>query len=127
MNNISRSKPSQSPIVWQDVKADIELKILTGVYAAGERIPPIRKIAKDYNIGQTTAQKVLNVLYQEGIIEPKRGVGFFVKPYIREQLIAERKQHLERMVISAVDEAALINADLISMVEKYTEIKQRDK
>lgn len=125
MENIKRYKTSQSPNVWQDVKTDIEHKILMGDFIAGERIPPIRKIAKDYGICQSTAQKVLNTLWQEGIIEPKRGVGFFVKPYIREKLLAEHKIRLEKTMIDAVEEAALVGVDLISMVEKYTEIKNK--
>ena len=127
MDNINRYKMSQSPNVWQDVKKDIEYKILTGVFIAGERIPPIRKIAKDYSISQCTAQKILNTLYQEGIIESKRGVGFFVKPYIREKLLSEHKRNLEKIVINAVEEAALIGVDLMSMVEKYIKIKSDNK
>lgn len=115
------------PNVWQDVKSDIELKILTGAFAPGERIPSIRKIADDYGVGQTTAQKVLKTLWHEGIIEPRRGVGFFVRPYIREQLIASRKKILEKKVISAVEEAALINMDLLSIVEKYVKMKNEQK
>ena len=47
--------------VWLDVKNDIEVKVITGYYQAGERIPPIRKIAEVYGIGINTAQKVLDV------------------------------------------------------------------
>ena len=116
-----------SPNVWQDVKSDIELKILTGAFAPGERIPSIRKIADDYGVGQTTAQKVLKTLWHEGIIEPHRGIGFFVKPYIREQLIASRRKILEKKIISAVEEAALIDMDLLPMVEKYANMKNGQK
>lgn len=117
----------QNPNVWEDVKSDIELKILCGAYAPGERIPSIRKIAETYGVGQTTAQKVLTVLWQEGVIESKRGVGFFVKPYIREQLIARRRKSLEKRIINAVEEATLINVDLLSMVAKYTDMKEKCK
>lgn len=120
-------KTNISPNIWKDVKYDIETKILSGFFAPGERIPSIRKIADDYGVGQTTAQKVLNVLWQEGIIEPRRGVGFFVKPYIREQLITERKKELERKLISVVEEASMINVDLFPMLEKYIQMKNGQK
>ena len=124
MDMINRHKTSISPNIWQEVKADIEYKIITGEYAAGERIPPIRKISKDYNIGQSTAQKVLNTLYQEGIIESKRGVGFFVSPYIKEKLIEERRKNLEKLVAKAAEEAGIIGMDLNSMIEQYQGVKK---
>lgn len=105
--------------IWTDIKSDIEMKILSGSFAPGERIPSVRKLSADYGIGQTTAQKILKALWQEGIIEPRRGVGFFVKPYIREQLITSRKKILEKKMISALEEASLINMDMLPIIEKY--------
>lgn len=124
MNKNANGCASQSSNVWNDVKSDIEFKILTGAFAAGERIPSIRKLAEDYGVGQSTAHKILNALWQEGIIESKRGVGYFVKPYIREQLVSARKQILERKVLDIVEEAAQINVDLIPMIEKYKVMKR---
>jgi GntR family transcriptional regulator len=118
---------NMSPNVWSEVKSDIELKILTGEYQAGERLPSIRKLAKDYGVGQSTAIKVLNSLLQEEIIETRRGVGHFVKPYIREKLIAERKRKLEATIQDACEEAVLIGVDLKEMVEQYFEIVQTMK
>lgn len=115
------------PNLWLDVKSDIELRILRGEFSAGERVPSVRKIADDYGVGQSTAQKVLKTLWAEGIIEPQRGIGFFVKPYIREQLAASRKKILEKRIIGAVEEADLINMDLLSMVEKYVNMKKEQK
>jgi len=112
-----------NPNVWQDVKTDIETKILTGAFTAGERIPSTRQIAESYGVGESTAHKVLTVLWREGVIESKRGVGYFVKPFIREQLVAIRRRELERTVKCAVEEADLIDVDLVSMVEKYKTIK----
>lgn len=118
---------SLPPNVWQDVKSRIELKIMSGELRPGERIPSIRKIAEGYSVSQSTAQKVLNALWSEGVIDSKRGVGFFVNPYVREQLIAERKRDLEKKVIGVVEEAALINVDVVSMIEKCVEMKAGKK
>lgn len=112
MNNNITSTSDLTSNIWLDVKSDIELKILTGAYVAGERIPSIRKLAVDYGVGQSTVQKVLNVLWYEGVIEPKRGVGFFVKPYIREQLISKRRITIEKQIKNILEEALLINMDV---------------
>lgn len=124
MNKNVNKFSAQSSDVWQDVKNDIERKILSGTFAPGERIPSTRKIAEEYGVGQSTAQKVLNALEADGIIEPKRGVGFFVKPYIREKLFSAKKQSLEMTIIEALEEAELLNVDLVSMVERYQNMKR---
>lgn len=118
-NNENSISPNVS-VLWQDVKADVEQKIISGEYAAGERIPSIRKIADSYNISLSTAQKVLQVLRQEDIIESKRGVGYYVKPYIREKLLTERKKQLEKMVQLVSEEAAMIGVDIVTMIKRYT-------
>lgn len=121
----SKSKAQSHYIKWQDVKDDIEYKILTGVFAVGERIPTTRKIAKDYDIGLSTAQKVLNILCEEGVIESKRGVGYFVKPYTKEQIQTERRKKLEKDIMNAVEEADLIEVNLLSMVERIYAHKKK--
>lgn len=121
----SKSKVPSHYIKWQDVKDDIEYKILTGVFAVGERIPTTRKIAKDYDIGLSTAQKVLNILCEEGVIESKLGVGYFVKPYTKEQIQTERRKKLEKDIMNAVEEADLIEVNLLSMVERIYAHKKK--
>ena len=37
---------------WLSVKHDLELKIIKGEYAAGERIPPVRKIEQYTSEGE---------------------------------------------------------------------------
>lgn len=118
MDNTDNLSPNVS-VLWQDVKADIVKKIISGEYAAGERIPSIRKIADSYNISLSTAQKVLQVLSQEDIIESKRCVGYFVKPYIREKLLIERRKKLEKVIQQACKEAATISVDIVTMVKRY--------
>lgn len=117
-------QPLQSLDVWQEVKTDIENKILSGYYAAGERIPSTRKLADDYNISLTTAQKVLRDLSREGVIEAKRSVGYFVNAYIRERIIEDRRRELHKRVQETFEEANLIGVDLQSLVNRLYSAKK---
>lgn len=103
---------------WIAIKQDIELKIIRGEYSAGERIPPVRKIAEIYNIGTSTAAKTLETLAQEGTLYKKRGVGYFVKPYVKEKLCKEHKKNLERILLNAFSYADIIGVDLLKIVNK---------
>lgn len=108
---------------WLDVKNDIELKIISGVYSAGDRIPPIRKIAAIYNIGTTTAAKALGHLCQDGTIYKRRGVGYFVKPYTKDRLCTEHKKNLEKIIINVFDYADLLGVDVMVIINQINKGK----
>lgn len=94
---IEHSKPfSPNVNLWLNVKSDIEIKIIAGVYAAGERIPSIVRIAKLYGIGNSTAKKVLESLCDDGTVVLQRGVGYFVKPYEKVRLLKVHEKELRR-------------------------------
>lgn len=121
MGTYVTNKTNQSLDVWQSVKIDIENKILSGYYMAGTRMPSVRRITEEYNIGQATAQRVLSMLSQEGIIESKRGVGYFVNPYIKERLITKRKWELEKKIKECVEDAEIIGVDILPMIKRLVE------
>lgn len=110
--------------VWLDVKEDIELKIISEEYKAGDQIPPIRKMAAIYNIGATTAQKVMEELYQDDIVVKKRGVGFFVKPYVKERLYRKHKAEFEKMLLKTIQYATQLNITDEEMSEIFNKLKK---
>lgn len=113
------SNLAHSPLVSTDIKNDIELKIIAGRFAVGEQMPSIRRIAEAYNVGLSTAQKVLRELLTEGVIEAEHGKGFYVKPFIREKLAASRKKIMEKHMADIIHEADIIGFDLVAMIEHY--------
>ena len=111
---------------WQSVKNDLELKIIRGEYKAGERIPPVRKIAEIYDIGTSTATKTLSQLCEDGTIYQRRGVGCFVKPYVREKLIAKHKRQLEKIILNAFDYADMIGVDPMLIINTIMKTENRN-
>lgn len=110
---------------WLNVKNDIELKIISGEYSAGDRIPPVRKIATIYSIGTTTAAKVLEHLYQEGTIYKRRGVGYFVKPYTKDRLCIEHKKNLEKIITDSFAYADALGVDMMVIVSQIYKVKDK--
>lgn len=84
------------------VKSDIERGIISGKYAAGTKIPTIDELTVEYGICRTTAQKVIKTLVEEGTIISKVGIGCFVKPYIRDKLIAGQEREISEAFQNAV-------------------------
>lgn len=109
---------------WLTVKNDLELKIISGEYKAGERIPPVRKIAEIYGIGSTTAAKTLTQMHKEGTIYQRRGVGYFVKPFVRDILIAEHRHNLEKTLINAFEYADLLGVDMAVVINKILKARE---
>lgn len=114
----------ESVYAWLTVKNDLELKIIRGEYVAGERIPPVRKIAEIYGIGTSTATKTLAQLCKDGTIYQRRGVGYFVKPYVREKLIAEHKRNLEKIIRNAFDYADTIGINPMLIINRISESRK---
>lgn len=79
----------------QRVKFDIELKILTGEYQAGDLVPSVRSLEKLYKIGRSTSQIILESMSQEGTLIMEQGIGFRVNGKAIRRL---RKEHMERLM-----------------------------
>ena len=127
MLNLKREGNSGENIyTWQSVKNDLELKIIRGEYKAGERIPPVRKIAEIYDIGTSTATKTLSQLCEDGTIYQRRGVGCFVKPHVREKLIEKHKRRLEKIILNAFDYADMIGVDPMLIINTIMKTENRN-
>ncbi|MCC5912768.1 MAG: GntR family transcriptional regulator [Balneolaceae bacterium] len=63
-------------------------QILSKKWKAGERIPSVREIAVRMEVNPNTAIRAFHDLQNEGILENRRGVGYFVTgdayPKVRE-------------------------------------------
>ena len=67
-------------------------EILTGKYEADSRIPSVREYAVMLQVNSNTAVKAYDELAQNGVIYNKRGLGYFVSPGAKTEILKERKQ-----------------------------------
>jgi len=67
-------------------------EILAGTYKADDRIPSVREYAVLLEVNTNTAVKAYDELARANIIYNKRGLGYFVTPGARQQILRERKQ-----------------------------------
>jgi DNA-binding transcriptional regulator YhcF (GntR family) len=76
--------------IYLQLRRHIEELILNGHLKEEEAIPSIRIMARDYSINPLTVGNALSALMEEGILYKKRGVGIFVTPGARQQIIIDR-------------------------------------
>ena len=67
-------------------------EILSGVYQDDDRIPSVREYAVLLEVNTNTAVKAYDELSRANIIYNKRGLGYFVTPGAKKQILKERKR-----------------------------------
>ena len=67
-------------------------EILAGTYREDDRIPSVREYAVMLEVNTNTAVKAYDELARANIIYNKRGLGYFVSPGAKEQILDERRR-----------------------------------
>lgn len=94
MTRFSIDETSPVP-VYQQVKQTILLDILSGRLKEGDKLPPIRGLAKILKLNPNTVAKVYYNLEDEGFIQGKRGSGYQVK---------SQKHKLDKIKLSIIED-----------------------
>jgi DNA-binding transcriptional regulator YhcF (GntR family) len=108
--------------IFVQIAERIEEDILSGRLAEEEQAPSTNQFAALYQINPATAAKGVNLLVDQGILYKKRGLGMYVAPGARAQLLEKRReQFFERYVVTMLQEAEKLGIT----AEQLTEMLQR--
>lgn len=64
--------------IFQQIADTLSHRILEGKLKAGDRIPSVRDLSEEFEVNRNTLLRTYSLLSDAGIIDNKRGVGFFV-------------------------------------------------
>lgn len=78
--------------IFQQMADRLEDEILADTYHDDDRIPSVREYAVTLEVNTNTAVKAYEQLARESIIYNKRGLGYFVTPGARKQILEERRR-----------------------------------
>ncbi|MCU0399600.1 MAG: GntR family transcriptional regulator [Algoriphagus sp.] len=88
-------------------------QILTGKLAPGDRIPSVRELAADIEVNRNTVMRSYALMEQEGIIDNRRGIGFFVSDQARQRLATDEKaQFIQDELPKIVHQAKVLRLTL---------------
>lgn len=121
------SNSSDKPI-YEQIASQIREQVLTGVLAAGDKLPSIRSLATQLRISAITTKRAYQDLEAQGYINTVPGKGCFVAGDNLELLREERLRKVEDSLARAVSEArsAGITADeLREMLDLLLEDEQQ--
>lgn len=66
------------PAKYQTAYDEVVRRIRTGVYEPGQKLPPIRELAVDLSVGQSTLKSALMLLQKDGWTRGQQGDGVYV-------------------------------------------------
>ena len=103
---------SNRPIYLQ-IADGIEERILGGGFAPGERIPSVREWGVTIGVNPNTVARSYDVLSERGVIENKRGIGFFVKADAVQIITGQRrKAFIDTELPNFIRKAGLLGINL---------------
>ncbi len=113
---------SDRPIYTQLIE-QIKLKICSGVYKPGARLPSVRDLAQEVAVNPNTMQRALAKLEEEGLLYTHRTSGKYVTE--EEGMIKQVKDKLAREQVQAFLDRMLnlgfSREELLSVITKMME------
>ena len=99
-------------------------EILAGKYKDDDRIPSVREYAVMLEVNANTAVKAYDELSRANIIYNKRGLGYFVTPGAKKQILKERKQEfMKERLPELFRQMQLLDITIDDVAEAYNQIK----
>ena len=99
--NIVISNQSGVPI-YEQIKQQIKMAILTGVLTENALLPSLRQLARDLQVSLVTTTRAYSELELEGFVQTMPGKGVYVKKindaFIRDEYLKETKKALSAAV-----------------------------
>ena len=98
--------------------------IITLKWPVGEKIHSVREMAANIEVNPNTVMRTYSHLQDEGIIQNKRGIGYFVSEGAPENILAlHRKEFVEEELPMVFKKMRLLNID-IKEVEKLFKLSK---
>ncbi|MCA9444370.1 MAG: GntR family transcriptional regulator [Candidatus Omnitrophica bacterium] len=78
--------------IFNQIMDGVRLAVATGRIVPGDRIPSIRDLAVELRVNPNTVAKAYQELERSGLVEVKRGMGYFVSESDNGQ-VSQRERH----------------------------------
>ena len=104
--------------------------VLSGLYTAGQRIPSVREMAVAIEVNPNTVQRTYTTLQEWGIVEMRRGQGYFVAADALARTQTRRRRMLEQEEIPRLLEylnALSMSIDQFSALCREAQERQQAK
>jgi len=115
--------------IYRQLRDRVVAMILDGLLKEGDPLPSVRNVAAEYRVNPLTVLKAYQHLVDEHLVETRRGLGMFVKPGARDQLLrGERQKFLSEHwpnVAATIQRLGLTQKELDAAVSSKTGKEKR--
>lgn len=116
--NFDSSKP-----IYLQLADQIRESIMAGDLRSGEAVPSVRQLSAEYRLNPQTILNATQLLVNEGLLEKRRGRGYFVTGLARGTLRESGvRQFEDERIPELVRQARMLNiseAQLSEMIKKH--------
>jgi GntR family transcriptional regulator len=113
--------------IYAQLIEQIELKICSGVYTPGSRLPSVRDLAREASVNPNTMQRALAKLEEDGLLYSTRTSGRFVTEddNMIYQVKSKLAQEQMRDFLKNMKQLGFENKEILSMLKTMLEeVKQ---
>lgn len=86
----------RSTTIAQDLAQSIGRQIHEGAYTRGEKLPSLRALSELHGYSKNTVVAAFEILVSLGVVEPRRGSGFYVSDQMARKHVDEESRSLDR-------------------------------
>ena len=120
------SNSSGDPI-YEQIKEQIKVKIVSNELKENELLPSIRTLAKDLYCSVITTKNAYEELVKEGYIKNVPSKGFYVAKINKDVALEEQLNKIEELMDKAVTIAKMNNINKKTLNEMLTILYEEDK
>ncbi len=110
----------------QQISRQVRAKILAGELVEGDSLPSIRGLARNSRVSVITVQRAYEDLDREGLIQARRGKGFFVRSLSQSNRTHLAGQRFRDAVEPLVEEGRAEGLDDPQMSQIFHQIVDAD-
>ena len=97
-------------------------EILAGTYRGDDRIPSVPDYAVMLGVHPNTAVKTYELLAREGVIYNRRGMGYYVSPDARQQILERRRAEFREQTLPELfRQMRLLDIDIAEIDRAWAE------
>lgn len=118
---------NESKNIFLQIEEWLNNRILEGKVLPGDRIPSVRELAEEMEVNRNTVMRTYSTMENKGILENKRGIGFFVAneaPKIIQNL--QKREFFEKELPRLLERIKLLHLTSKDLSELVTLIKNND-
>lgn len=95
---------SDNKPIYRQIVDYAYLQILTGDWRPGERVPSVRELTAQMGVNARTVLKAMDDLQADGMIIPKRGMGFMLAADAADKVASARRREFFNTTLPAFRE-----------------------